>query len=185
MLRSLPPSARAAVLDVLVVVANALLRAPGHNLRLWVLRRLCGWSVGAGTVVERGMTVTTRGGVRIGEGCIVNRGVTLDGRGGLEVGDLVNISSEALVLTADHDVDSSSFQWRARPVSIGSRSWIATRALVLPGASVGNGAVVSAGAVVVGDVAPFTVVAGVPARPVRDRPSNAQRSLPDYRRWLH
>lgn len=168
-----------------MAVANALLRAPGHGLRLWVLRRLCGWSVGAGTVVERAIAVTTRGGVRIGDGCIVNRGVTLDGRGGLEVGDLVNISAEALLLTADHDVDSPSFQWRPRPVSVGSRAWIATRALVLPGSSVGEGAVVSAGAVVVGDVAPFTVVAGVPARPVRERPPDAQRSLPSYRRWLH
>jgi acetyltransferase-like isoleucine patch superfamily enzyme len=185
LLRLLPASGQTAVVEIVVAVANALLRFPGHTFRLSVLRGLCDWSIGAGTLVERGVTVTTRGGVRIGEGCVVNRGATLDGRGGLAVGDRVNISPEAMVLTADHDVDSPSFAWRARPVSIGARSWIATRAMVLPGSSVGEGVVVAAGAVVAGEVAPFTVVAGVPARPVRDRPVDAQRSLPPYRRWLH
>jgi acetyltransferase-like isoleucine patch superfamily enzyme len=185
LLRALPASFHAVALDLLVAVANALLWLPGHAFRRWVLRRLCNWTVGAGTVLERGTRVTTRGGVEIGHRCTVNRGVTLDGRGGLTLGDLVNVSSEALILTADHDVDSPSFQWRPRPVSIGSRSWIATRAMVLPGSAVGEGAVVSAGAVVAGDVPPFTVVAGVPARAVRDRPADAQRSLPAYRRWLH
>jgi acetyltransferase-like isoleucine patch superfamily enzyme len=184
-LRLLPARAQTAVMDLFLVVVNALLRLPGHTFRVWVLRHLCLWSVGAGTVVERGMTVTVRGGVTVGEACIVNHSVTLDGRGGLRVGDRVNISPEVLVLTADHNVDSPSLQWRRRPVSLGSRSWIATRALVLPGSAVGEGAVVSAGAVVVGEVPAFTVVAGVPARPVRNRPRDAQRSLPAYRRWWH
>jgi acetyltransferase-like isoleucine patch superfamily enzyme len=173
------------MMDLFVVAANALLQMPGHAFRLAVLRRLCGWSVGEGTVVERGTKVTARGGVTLGEKCVVNRAVTLDGRGGLTVGNLVNISAEALVLTADHDGDSPGFAWRPRPVSIGSRSWLATRAMVLPGSAVGEGAVVAAGAVVAGEVAPFTVVAGVPARPVRDRPREAQQSLPEYRRWWH
>ena len=185
LVRLLPAPGRAAVLDVFLVVVNALLRLPGHAFRIWVLRRLCSWSVGAGTVVERGTSVTARGGVTIGERCVVNRGVTLDGRGDLVIGDLVNISSEVLLLTADHDADSPAFQWRRRPVAIGSRSWIATRALVLPGSSVGEGAVVCAGAVVAGDVPPFTVVGGVTARHLRDRPHDAQRSLPTYRRWWH
>ncbi len=184
-MRLFPAPARAAVLDVLPVVVNLLLRLPGHGLRLWALRNLAGWSVGSGTVVERGTTVTARGGVTVGAGCIVNRGVTLDGRGGVVVGDLVNISPEALVLTADHDPDAPDFQWRRRPVSIGSRSWIATRAMVLPGSAVGEGAVVSAGAVVAGEVPPFTVVAGVPARPLRTRSADAQQSLPAYRLWCH
>ena len=185
LLRLLPAPARDAVMDLFLVVVNALLRLPGHTFRIWVLRRLCLWSVGPGTVVERGTRVTDRGGVTIGERCIVNRDTTLDGRGGLAMGDLVNVSPEAMILTAEHDVDSPSFQWRAGPVLVGSRSWIATRALVLPGSVVGEGAVVCAGAVVVGEVPAFTVVAGVPARPLRDRPRHAQGSLPAYRRWWH
>ena len=147
-MRLLPVPAKRAVMDLFVVVANALLRLPGHAFRIWVLRRLCSWSIGAGTVVERGATVTARGGVTLGEGCVVNDGVTLDGMGGVVAGDLVNFSPQALVLSADHDPDSPTFQWRARPVSIGTRAWISTRAVVLPGSTVGEGAVICAGAVV-------------------------------------
>ncbi len=185
LMRSLPAPARSAVMDLYLASVNALLRLPGHAFRIWVLRRLCSWSVGADTVVERRITVTVRGGVTIGERCVVNQGATLDGRGGLAVGDLVNISPEALVLTADHDAGSRAFQWRRRPVSIGSRSWIATRALVLPGSVVGEGAVVGAGAVVAGNVPPFTIVAAAAARPLRERPRQAQQSIPVYRRWWH
>ena len=120
-IRLLPVPAKRAVMDLFVVVANALLRLPGHAFRIWVLRRICLWSVGAGTVVERGATVTARGGVTLGKGCVVNDGVILDGIGGV-VGDLVNLSPQALVLSGDHDPDSPTFQWRARPVSIGTRA---------------------------------------------------------------
>lgn len=174
-----------AVAELFLAAVNALLRLPGHRYRIWVLRRLCKWSVGAGTVVERAITVTARGGVTIGDGCVINRGALLDGRGGLVVGDLVNISPDVQVLTGDHDPDSPTLKARYRPVTIGSRAWIATRALILAGSTVAEGAVVGAGAVVAGDVPPDTIVVGVPAQPLRERSRHAQQSLPAYRRWWH
>lgn len=71
-----------------------------------------------------------------------------------------------------HDAtdDADFFNWRrAHPVTIGHDVWIGHGAIVLPGRSVGTGAVVAAGAVVTRDVAPYTIVAGTPARPVRQR----------------
>jgi phosphonate metabolism protein (transferase hexapeptide repeat family) len=66
--------------------------------------------------------------------------------------------------------DADFFAWRrAHPVTIGHDVWIGHGAIVLPGRSVGTGAVVAAGAVVTRDVAPYTIVAGVPARAVRER----------------
>jgi phosphonate metabolism protein (transferase hexapeptide repeat family) len=66
--------------------------------------------------------------------------------------------------------DESIFEWRAdQSVEIGHDVWIGHGAIVLPGVTVGNGAVVGAGAVVADDVDPYTVVAGVPAEPVRRR----------------
>ena len=55
---------------------------------------------------------------------------------------------------------------------IGDGVWLSSRVIVLPGVVVGDGAVVAAGAVVTSDVAPNTLVAGIPARPLRalDRP---------------
>jgi phosphonate metabolism protein (transferase hexapeptide repeat family) len=62
---------------------------------------------------------------------------------------------------------------RERQVTLGHDVWIGHGAVVLPGVSIGNGAVVGANAAVAKDVAPFTVVAGVPARPLRPRFSPA------------
>lgn len=66
------------------------------------------------------------------------------------------------------------FAWRrAHDVAIGHDVWIGHGAIVLPGRRIGDGAVIAAGAVVTKDVAPYTIVAGVPARPVRPRFSAA------------
>lgn len=68
------------------------------------------------------------------------------------------------------DDDETIFEWRAdQPVTVGHDVWIGHGAIVLPGVSVGNGAVVGAGAVVTEDVPPYTIVAGVPAEPIRRR----------------
>lgn len=75
--------------------------------------------------------------------------------------------------------EADFFAWRrAHPVTIGHDVWIGHGAIVLPGRSVGTGAVIAAGAVVTRDVAPYTIVAGVPARPLRQRfPDDVARRL--------
>lgn len=66
--------------------------------------------------------------------------------------------------------EAAFFDWRrSHPVTIGHDVWIGHGAIVLPGRSIGTGAVVAAGAVVTRDVAPYTIVAGVPAKVVKRR----------------
>ncbi|MBF6594482.1 MAG: chloramphenicol acetyltransferase [Thermaceae bacterium] len=66
--------------------------------------------------------------------------------------------------------DAAFFEWRREhAVNIGHDVWIGHNATVLPGVSVGNGAAIGAGAVVTKDIEPYTVVAGVPAKPLRQR----------------
>ncbi|MCP8937365.1 chloramphenicol acetyltransferase [Alsobacter sp. SYSU M60028] len=66
--------------------------------------------------------------------------------------------------------DDAFFDWRrSHAVAIGHDVWIGHGAVILPGRSIGTGAVVAAGAIVTKDVAPYTIVAGNPARPVRPR----------------
>jgi hypothetical protein len=66
--------------------------------------------------------------------------------------------------------EAELFAWRrAQRVTIGHDVWIGHGAIVLPGRSIGDGAVVAAGAIVTKDVAAYTIVAGNPARPIRPR----------------
>jgi phosphonate metabolism protein (transferase hexapeptide repeat family) len=66
--------------------------------------------------------------------------------------------------------DAAFFQWRRdHHCTIGHDTWLGHNAIVMPGVTVGNGAVVGSGAVVTKDVAPYTIVVGVPARPLRRR----------------
>ena len=68
------------------------------------------------------------------------------------------------------DDDIEFFNWRrSSPVLLGNDVWLGHGAVLLPGITVGNGAAIAAGAVVSKDVSPFTIVAGVPASPIRQR----------------
>ncbi|HEX4625181.1 MAG TPA: hypothetical protein VH231_12045 [Solirubrobacteraceae bacterium] len=171
--------------DLYVRLVNALLRVPSHAVRRLVFVSLVRAQAADDVSLERGVRVTGKGGVTVGESTNINTGVVLDGRGGLYIGAKVNISPEALILTAEHNPRSPDFAGVESAVVIGDRVWIAARAIVLPGARVGEGAVVGAGAVVRGVVEPWTIVVGNPARKVGDRPADAQSSLQPYRRWLH
>jgi acetyltransferase-like isoleucine patch superfamily enzyme len=140
-----------------------------YPARHWFLRRYCGMAIGEGSSICAGCFITG-GEARVGAHSVVNRGVYLDGRGGLSIGDNVNISHQALLQTLTHDPRSPDFAVVARPVAIHDHAWIGARALILPGVTVGEGAVVGAGAVVARDVPPWTIVAGNPARPIGERP---------------
>lgn len=85
---------------------------------------------------------------------------------------------------ADED-NASFFGWRRlQKVTIGHDTWVGHKAIILPGVSVGNGAVIAAGAVVTRDVKPYSVVAGVPARPLRSRfPEPVWRVLEEMAWW--
>jgi phosphonate metabolism protein (transferase hexapeptide repeat family) len=70
----------------------------------------------------------------------------------------------------DAEDEESFFAWRrSHEVVIGNDVWIGHGAIVLPGRCIGDGAVIAAGAVVTKDVAPYSIIAGVPGKPVRER----------------
>jgi phosphonate metabolism protein (transferase hexapeptide repeat family) len=84
----------------------------------------------------------------------------------------------------DEDNDSF-FQWRKlQRVEIGHDCWIGHKAIIMPGVTIGNGAVVAAGAVVTKDVAPYTISAGVPAKQVGKRfPEKIWEALEEIAWW--
>lgn len=81
-----------------------------------------------------------------------------------------HFSYRAAAYFDDAEDDADFFDWRrSTPVSIGHDTWIGHGAIILAGRNIGIGSIVAAGAVVTKDVAPYSVVAGVPARPVKQR----------------
>jgi serine acetyltransferase len=106
----------------------------------------------------------------IGHGTWIGPFTLLDGSGGLRIGAGCDISAGAQIYThstarrcvsgrAFNDVD------RGR-TTLGDHVFVGAGAVILMGVTIGDGAVIGAGAVVTGDVGPYTVVAGVPARPI-------------------
>jgi maltose O-acetyltransferase len=162
---------------ILNYVTNHVVRnVPSFALRHAWYRRALGVQIGEGTGIHLGCHVwfygpgqIRRAGVRIGQRCRINRDCTLDLREGLVIGDDVSISAETFILTAAGHVGGGRTREASRPVVIGDHVWIGVRAVVLPGVTIGRGAMVGAGAVVTRDVPELAIVFGNPARPVGTR----------------
>jgi acetyltransferase-like isoleucine patch superfamily enzyme len=107
--------------------------------------------------------------LRFGRNVFVNHGCTAMDLGGIDIGDDVMVGPNVHLISSGHPLDPAirRSQITIAPVRIGRGAWIAAGAMVLQGVAVGEDAVVAAGAVVTRDVAPRTLVAGVPARVVR------------------
>ena len=82
----------------------------------------------------------------------------------ITLGDYATISQRSFICTASHDIGTLERQLFSKPITIESHAWVGAEAFVGPGAKIGEGAVVGARAVVTGDVHPWTVVVGNPAR---------------------
>lgn len=141
---------------------------PSHRLRNFFYRR-AGLTLPASSSIHWRAEFYHPGGVVVGDNCVIGDSAFLDGRDGITFGSNVNVGSHVSVYTRQHDVDSPDFAEVGGPVQVGDRAWIASHAIVLPGVTIGEGAVVAAGAVVTKDVDPFTLVGGNPARYIRDR----------------
>ena len=105
----------------------------------------------------------------MGDGCSIGTRVLLDGRLGLEVGKSVTFGYECIIWTMNHDYNDLNFIVKGGPVKIGDYAWICSRSIVLPGITIGEGAVVASGAIVTKDVPPYSIVAGIPAKVVGQR----------------
>lgn len=151
---------------------------PTNFARAALYRHFFGIRLGRRARIEGGCTIWGPGRITIGENTVINRGVLLDGRFPLTIGKHVSVSIFAIILTLEPDLSvSERFQPVGAPVVVGDRAVIGTRAIILPGVTIGEGAAVAAGAVVTKDVEPFTIVAGVPAKPIGTRPRDLSYRL--------
>lgn len=98
----------------------------------------------------------------------VGENVVIRANGGVTIGNRVLLAAGAAIISVGHPLTLPRWNLTVTaPVEIGDDVWIGTNAVVLPGVTIGAGAMVAAGAVVTSDVPPLTVVAGVPAKILR------------------
>lgn len=140
-------------------ITNALLykvgvHFPYNPVRIWAMRRL-GYAIGEQVYIAGDLTITQN---------------FTENRGTLSIGNRVSIAPCVILILISHA--NASVIRKYIPVRGGVRieddCWIGAGAIILNGVTIGKGSVVGAGAVVTKDVAPYTIVAGNPARKIRD-----------------
>ena len=106
--------------------------------------------------------------ISFGKNVFINSNCHFQDQGGITIGDGAMLGHNVVLATATHDLaPSKSRKLHYKPIKICDNVWIGSNAVILQGVTVGEWAVVAAGAVVTKDVEPFTVVGGVPAKFIR------------------
>lgn len=143
------------------------------HIPFWSIRRSfmkkLKMQIGLKTFVMKSVYIMTPQKLTLGDYTHINRGCVLDARGGLKIGSNVSVSHNVSIMTGSHDHSSKHFRGRFLPVVIEDFAWIGVNATILQNVRIGKGAVVCAGAVVTKDVAPYSIVAGIPAREISKR----------------
>ena len=105
---------------------------------------------------------------KIGKRVFINAGCQFQDQGGITIGDDVLVGPQTIIATLNHDpVPEKRGGMIPKPVVIEDKVWLGARVTICPGVTIGEGAIVGAGAVVTKDVPPRTVVAGVPAKVIK------------------
>lgn len=133
-----------------------------------------------GVVIGRGSWIKCK--MEIGPGTGIGWNFCARGTGRLLIGNYCAIGENVRFITSNHDAGYLTVNYRLQSkllgrrlvgsklgITIGNDVWIGDQAIILPGLSIGDGAIVGAGAVVTKSVEPFTIVAGNPARVIRKR----------------
>lgn len=131
------------------------MRFPYSKVRVWAMRKL-GYRVGENVYFPNDLIITQN---------------LVDDQAHIVIGDRVSIAPRVMLLALSHANSSkirSNIDISKHQITIGNDVWIGAGAIVLNGITIGDGSVIGAGSVVTKDVAPYTIVAGNPARKLRD-----------------
>lgn len=125
-------------------------------------------SCGEGFIANEGCRFNYGKLIEVGNFVTWNHCCYIDSKGGVKFGDYSMVTEYSKIFTHGHS-ESNHMERTYSPVEIGEYAKIYTASTILPGVKIGKGAVVATGAIVTKSVDDFTLVAGIPAKPVRDR----------------
>lgn len=148
----------------------------GNKLKLPLIKNMV-HHLGLNSTISTNVKMLNPKQIYIGNRVGIARDAVLDGRGKLKIGDDTMVGFESVILTSTHnsnriDIPTNKQGMFFAPVAIGNNVWIGTRAIIMPGVTIGDGAIIGANAVVTKDVDNYTVVGGVPARFIKKRDEN-------------
>jgi len=151
-------------------------------LKAFVLRRL-GAKIGKRVVFYPGLWIMPVRNLVLGDDVDLAYGVLITTSGGVSIGDRTMVGYRTQILSSQHTIPPRPQRMfdmpdERAPVKVERDVWIGGNCMILPGVTIGEGAVVAAGSVVVKDVAPFTIVGGSPAKLIRKREGPAIAEVP-------
>lgn len=163
---------------------------PSHHVRRFFYR-LSGMKIAQGSTLHMGARIYDPRHIRIGQDSIIGEQAVLDGRrqlpnskGELLIGNHVDIASQVMIWTSQHDIHHPQFIAQESAVVIEDYVFIGPRAIILPGVKIGQGAIVAAGAVVTKSVDKHQIVAGIPAKLIGERGSQNYNYRLGRARWF-
>lgn len=158
---------------------------PSHRIRNFIYRRVFQMKTTSRTVIYGGCEFRSPWNIHA-DNCVISVGCIFDGRNGIYIGDNTVFGSNVHVWTEEHDLNDPMFgigEEHAQPVYFGDRAWICSDSTVLPGVSIGRGAVVASRACVTRDCEDFGVYGGVPAKKISSRNSDLRYNLSGKPHW--
>jgi len=141
---------------------------PFSFVRVSVLRAF-GANVASGVVIKPGVRVKYPWLLSVGANSWIGEEVWIDNLAPVKIGSNACVSQGAYLCTGNHDWTDPAFRLIVESISLGDGSWVGARAIMCPGASLGECSIASAGSVVTESIPPFEIHAGNPARLVRHR----------------
>jgi len=150
-------------------------KIPFHTLRTFIYRYIYKAKLGENVVIYSGAEVRSPNRLTIGKGSIIGHYSVLDARNFIEIGENVNFSHGVWLWTEQHNHNTPDFSCESskkKKITIYDRVWLGPKVIVLPGCTIGEGAVVGAGSVVTKDIEPFSINAGIPAKKIGERNRN-------------
>lgn len=156
---------------VLWALATPLFRLSPRPLYGWrrVVLRAFGATVGRDVRIHPSARIAIPWNLRIGDQASVGDRALVYNLGPVTIGPRSTVSHLAHLCAGSHDYRDPALPLLRLPITIGADVWICAQAFVGPGLELGDGCVVAGGAVVTRPVAPWTVVGGNPAVPIRER----------------